>query len=139
MNPSVPLPHGVILARRDAFHWCLRLFINFALFWQVLMAVGKVTSKGSGTAVAQLSNQATVMENGAHAHPRKLDAADAKPNALAAMRAAWNYLRGWLAGILAAIISMLYTVSCPVCCKCEMAGLLYDLPCSHIGQVQELT
>ena len=77
------------------------------------MGVGKVISKGHDTAMGELSNQATVIENGAHAHARKPREAEGKPNASAALRAAWNHLKGWLVGILAAIISALYTVSGP--------------------------
>ncbi len=77
------------------------------------MGVGKVISKGSDTAMGELSNQATVIENGAHAHARKQRGAEDKPNVLAKMRAAWDHLKGWLVGILAAIISALYTVSGP--------------------------
>ena len=95
--------------RRDI----LQVLKPFAVCWQVLMGVGKVISKGGDAAMGELSNQATVIEKGAHAHVRKSREAGPKPNVLAAMRAAWNHLRGWLVGILAAIISTLYTVSGP--------------------------
>jgi hypothetical protein len=79
------------------------------------MAVGKATSKGSGTAVAQLANQAAVSQPGAHHHHKQQQQQqqqpEAKPGALSAMRSAWDRLKGWLVGILAAIISTLYTVS----------------------------
>ena len=61
--------------------------------------------------MGELSNQATVIEDRAHA--RKPREAQGKPNALGAMRGAWDHLKGWLVGILAAIISALYTVSGP--------------------------
>ena len=82
------------------------------------MGVGKVISKGGDAAMGELSNQATVIDKGAHAHARKSPEAGDKRNVLAAMRAAWNHLRGWLVGILAAIISTLYTVSGPGLLRC---------------------
>ena len=79
---------------------------------QVLMAVGKATCKGSGTAVAQLANQAAVSESVAHHHHKQQlqPTPEGKPGALSAMRSAWDRLKGWLVGIVAAIISTLYTV-----------------------------
>ena len=101
---------------------------------EVLMVVGKATCKGSGTAVAQLSNQAAVSEKGAHQHHRthlqqlkdqRQQQQQLEP--VNAVRRAWDRLKGWLAGILAAIISTLYTVSDSAvnCHRC----MCYEQPC----------
>ena len=60
--------------------------------------------------MAQLANQAAVMENGSGAEG-KHEAHDGVRAEHGPLKAAWEHLKGQLAGLVAALITTLYTVS----------------------------
>ena len=69
--------------------------------------------------MAQLANQAAVLENGAG----DSEEAEMPARVMAehgTVKAAWERFKGYLAGLVAALITTLYTVSpalgCSVCC-----------------------
>ena len=77
---------------------------------QVLMAASKKTTFSGGSPMAQLANQAAVMENGNRAEG-KHEAPYGVRAEHGPVKAAWERFKGQLAGLIAALITTLYTVS----------------------------
>lgn len=77
---------------------------------QVLMAASKKTTFSGGSPMAQLANQAAVMENGSGAGGKQEAPVGARAEH-GPVKAAWERIKGQLAGLVAAIITTLYTVS----------------------------
>ena len=81
---------------------------------QVLMAASKRTTFSGGSPMAQLANQAAVLENGDSdvvAAPAVVTAQNGPA------KAAWERFKGYLAGLVAALITTLYTVSLALKCS----------------------
>ena len=76
----------------------------------MLMAASKKTTFSGGSPMAQLANQAAVMENGSRAEG-KPEAPDSVRMEHSPAKAAWERVKGQLAGLVAALITTLYTVS----------------------------
>ena len=74
------------------------------------MAASKKTTFSGGSPMAQLANQAAVMENGSRAKG-KHEAPDSVRAEHGPVKAAWERFKGQLAGLIAALITTLYTVS----------------------------
>ena len=73
------------------------------------MAASKRTTFSGGSPMAQLANQAAVLENGS-GQPGEADAPKAGTPAHGPVKAAWEHFKGYLAGLVAALITTLYTV-----------------------------
>ena len=92
---------------------------------QVLMAASKRTTFSGGSPMAQLANQAAVLENGDSdviETPVRV-AAEHGP-----VKAAWERVKGYLAGLVAALITTLYTVRALLLSAQCMQAALPDRP-----------
>ncbi len=76
---------------------------------QVLVAASKGLAFSGGSPMAQLANQAAVQENGA-ADSGEPDA-PIRVSEHGSVKGAWERFKGYLAGLVAALITTLYTVS----------------------------
>lgn len=73
------------------------------------MAASKRTTFSGGSPMAQLANQAAVLENGS-GQPAVADASAAGAPVHGPIKAAWEHFKGYLAGLVAALITTLYAV-----------------------------
>ena len=80
---------------------------SFTFLLQVLMAASKRTAVSGGSPMAQLANQAAVLENGAGDSGK----AEVPAQVGTEQGTAWERFKGFLAGLVAALITTLYTVS----------------------------
>lgn len=87
---------------------------------QVLMAASKRTTFSGGSPMAQLANQAAVLENGDSdvVETPVIITAQHGP-----VKAAWERFKGYLAGLVAALITTLYTVSLALRCLVHESAL----------------
>lgn len=75
------------------------------------MAASKRTTFSGGSPMAQLANQAAVLENGSGAPEADPDMPIQIRPEQGPVKAAWERLKGYLAGLVAALITTMYTVS----------------------------